>query len=79
MPYLVFDGCCEEAFNFYKSVFGGNFHYVGRYGDLPIKLTKFLNTTAEQKIMHISLPIAGNTVLVGSDRLSRSHYLKCDR
>ena len=33
--YLTFDGNCEEAFNFYKSVFGGEFPYIGRYKDMP--------------------------------------------
>lgn len=33
--YLTFNGNCEEAFNFYKSVFGGEFPYIGRFGDMP--------------------------------------------
>ena len=33
--YLTFNGNCEEAFNFYKSVFGVDFQYVGRYKDVP--------------------------------------------
>ena len=33
--YLTFNGNCEEAFNFYKSVFGGDFPYIGRFGDMP--------------------------------------------
>ena len=33
--YLTFNGNCEEAFNFYKSVFGGEFPYIGRYKDMP--------------------------------------------
>ena len=33
--YLNFDGNCEEAFLFYKSVFGGEFPYIGRFGDMP--------------------------------------------
>ena len=34
-PYLNFNGNCEEAFNFYKSVFGGEFQYLGRFKDMP--------------------------------------------
>lgn len=34
-PYITFNGNCEEAFNFYKSVFGGEFSYIGRFGDMP--------------------------------------------
>ena len=33
--YLTFNGNCEEAFNFYKSVFGGEFPYIGRFKDMP--------------------------------------------
>jgi PhnB protein len=33
--YLTFNGNCEEAFNFYKSVFGGEIPYLGRYKDMP--------------------------------------------
>ena len=34
-PYLNFDGKAEEAFNFYKSVFGGEFSAVHRMGEMP--------------------------------------------
>lgn len=34
-PYLTFDGNCEQAFDFYKSVFGGEFTYIGRFKDMP--------------------------------------------
>lgn len=34
-PYLTFNGNCEEAFTFYKSVFGGDFPYVGRFKEMP--------------------------------------------
>jgi uncharacterized glyoxalase superfamily protein PhnB len=34
-PYLSFNGTCEEAFNFYRSVFGGDFLFVGRFKDMP--------------------------------------------
>ena len=33
--YLTFNGNCEEAFNFYKSVFGGEYPYIGRFKDMP--------------------------------------------
>ncbi|WP_020533650.1 VOC family protein [Flexithrix dorotheae] len=67
-PYLTFNGNCEEAFNFYKSVFGGEFPYVGRYGEMPPQ-EGIPPMTAEQKnkIMHISLPISKETTLMGSD------------
>jgi PhnB protein len=68
--YLTFNGNCEEAFNFYKSVFGGEFPYIGRYKDMPPqdghKMDNMDNKDAE-KIMHVSLPISKETVLMGSD------------
>lgn len=64
-PYLIFEGNCEEAFNFYKSIFGGEFTYIGRFGEIPgdNKVPKEM----QNKIMHISLPIAEGVVLSGSD------------
>jgi PhnB protein len=64
-PYLNFNGNTEEAFNFYKSVFGGEFAMVSRFKDIP---AEFKGPAHEDnKIMHISLPIAGGSVLMGSD------------
>jgi len=64
-PYLNFNGNTEEAFNFYKSVFGGEFTMVGRYKDMP---EEYRGPESEwNKIMHISLPIKGGSVLMGSD------------
>ncbi len=36
-PYLLFDGNCEEAFLFYKSVFGGEFPYIGKFKEMPVE------------------------------------------
>jgi PhnB protein len=64
-PYLVFNGNCEEAFNFYKSVFGGEFGMISRFSDIP---AEFAHPEAEKdKIIHISLPIGNSSVLMGSD------------
>lgn len=65
--YLTFPGQCEEAFNFYKAAFGGEFTYIGRFGEMPPGEDGNGCPPAEaDKIMHVSLPI-GNTVLMGSD------------
>jgi PhnB protein len=64
-PYLTFNGKCEEAFNFYKSVFGGDFPYIGRYKDMPSEHP--IPESDKEKIMHVSLPISKETVLMGSD------------
>ena len=66
--YLTFNGNCEEAFNFYKSVFGGEFPYIGRFGDMPPSEDgKQVPDEDKNKIMHVSLPISQETVLMGSD------------
>jgi PhnB protein len=64
-PYLTFKNNCEEAFTFYKSVFGGDFTYIGRFKDMPTTDNNCPPAEGD-KIMHISLPI-GNTVIMGSD------------
>lgn len=66
-PYLTFSGNCEEAFYLYQKVFGGNFGYVGRYGEMPPMDGKSCPESEANKIMHISLPISKETVLMGSD------------
>ncbi|HYC40837.1 MAG TPA: VOC family protein [Chitinophagaceae bacterium] len=65
--YLSFEGNCEEAFNFYKSVFGGEFSYIGRFSDMPPQKGVTLSDADKNKIMHVSLPISKETVLMGSD------------
>ncbi len=64
-PYLNFDGNCEEAFNFYKSVFGGEFTEMNRFSEMPD--ASALSPADAHRIMHITLPIGGDTVLMGSD------------
>ncbi len=66
-PYLTFLGNCEEAFNYYKSVFGGDFSYVGRFSEMPPQEGVELSEDDKNKIMHISLPISEETILMGSD------------
>ena|SRR5215211_4398736 len=66
-PYINFLGNCEEAFNFYKSVFGGGFGMVGRYKDMPPSEGANVGDVDGEKIMHISLPIGKETWLMGSD------------
>ena len=65
--YLTFNGNCLEAFNFYKSVFGGEFPYIGRYKDMPANENHPVSPGEEDRIMHISLPISQETMLMGCD------------
>ncbi len=66
--YLNFDGSAEEAFNFYKSVFGGEFSNVVRYKEFPMEGVS-VPEKDQDKMTHISLPISEDTVLMASDVL----------
>lgn len=62
--YLNFNGNTEEAFNFYKTVFGGEFVTVQRFKDTPY--ADNMPVEEKEKIMHIALPI-GDNLLMGTD------------
>ncbi|HOS48566.1 MAG TPA: VOC family protein [Bacteroidia bacterium] len=64
-PHINFNGNAEEAFNFYKSVFGGEFAKVMRFKDLASDDFPVSEKEAN-KIMHIALPI-GKNVLMAND------------
>jgi PhnB protein len=66
-PYLNFSGNTEDAFNFYKSVFGGEFEMIQRFKETS-EAAK-LPPSDHDKIMHIALPIGKNNVLMGTDAL----------
>ena len=65
--YLTFNGNCEDAFNFYKSAFNSDFTYIGRFKDMPPTDGKTCSPEEGEKIMHVSLPISNETILMGSD------------
>lgn len=64
-PYINFNGNAEEAFTFYKSVFGGEFTKIMRFKDLSSAEFPVAEKEAN-KIMRIALPI-GNNVLIAND------------
>lgn len=67
-PYLNFAGNTEEAFNFYKSVFGTEFiGPVQRFKDTPFGAQ--MSDEDKEKIMHIALPIGNNVILMATDSL----------
>ncbi len=67
--YLNFPGRTEEAFNFYKSVFDGEFTSFQRFKDVPNLPEKEKMSPADlEKIMHVSLKV-GNDVLMGTDAM----------
>jgi PhnB protein len=67
-PYIHFNGNAEEAFSFYKSVFGGEFVKVLRYKDLSGPEYPIPENDAN-RLMHIALPIGKTDLLLGSDVL----------
>lgn len=62
--YLTFDGNCGEAFEFYKSIFGGEYTMKSKFSEGPMDVDEEM----KDKIMHVSLKV-GDQVLMGSDGL----------
>lgn len=67
-PYIHFNGNAEDAFTFYRSVFGGEFAKIIRYKDLSGPDHPIPENDAN-RIMHIVLPVGKSDVLMGSDVL----------
>ena len=65
-PWINFNGNAEEAFTFYKSVFGGEFTKILRFKDLASEDFQPAENEAN-KIMYIALPIGKNNVLIAND------------
>ena len=67
--YLNFPRNTEEAFNFYKSVFGGEFvGGVNRMGEVPVQVGQPpLSDIDKNLVMHVALPILGGHMLMGTD------------
>ncbi len=64
--WINFNGNAEEAFTFYKSVFGGEFIKIIRFKDVQGD-TSHITEKEENKIMYIALPIGNSTILVAND------------
>ena len=67
-PYLNFAGNTEQAFEFYKSIFGGGFTSIVRFKDMPMEGVN-IPKEDENKIMHIALPVGREDILMASDVL----------
>jgi PhnB protein len=67
-PYIYFNGNTEEAFTFYKSVFGGEFAKISRYKDISSPEFPVAENDAN-RIMHIALPVGKSNLLMASDVL----------
>ncbi len=65
--YLNFDGNCADAFDFYKSVFGGAFMMKQTFAEGPPGME--IKPSEKTRILHVALPV-GDAVLMGSDTMS---------
>jgi PhnB protein len=73
-PYINYPGTTEEAFNFYKSVFGGELVGLTRFKDTPEG--NKLSDIEKEKIMYVSLPLGNGNTLMATDALeSMGHPL----
>jgi len=66
--YLNFQGNAEEAMGFYRSIFGGEFSSVVKFKDMPMEGVE-IPAADQDKMMHISLPLDEDEVLMASDAL----------
>lgn len=64
-PYLNFDGNAQQAFDFYRSVFGGEFAQVVRYRDFPGQMG--VGEDQLDKLAHIALPLGQSNLLMATD------------
>lgn len=73
-PHINFNGNAEEAFTFYKSVFGGEFSKIIRFKELSSPEMPIAENEAN-KIMHIALPIGENMLMANDvpERMGRTN------
>jgi PhnB protein len=65
--YLNFDGNCEEAFNFYKKVFGVELAHISYFKDMPPQEGQAASEIDGNRVMHVSISLGNGTALMGSD------------
>ena len=68
--YLTFEGTCEEAFLYYQSIFGGEFASISKFSEMPENPDYPIQDQDKDKLMHVTLPISEETLLMGSDTAS---------
>ena len=68
-PYLDFDGCCEEALEFYRDTLGARVDMLMRFKDSPDqRALKSIPTGAENKVMHSSFRVGASTLMAADGR-----------
>lgn len=65
--YLIFNGNCKEAFDFYKSVFNAEYEHIATFGEMQKDGDISLSPEDAKKIMHVVLPIKDQFIMMGSD------------
>ena len=74
-PYLFFSGRCEEALAFYSTVLGAEVAYMMRYSDSPEAIPPgMLAPGFEDKIMHATFTIAGNTLMASDSSEENTNF-----
>lgn len=63
-PYLAFDGCCRDAFEFYEKALGGRISFIQTMGESP--MASSVPPEAHGRVLHVTLHI-GDQVLQGAD------------
>lgn len=69
MPYLNFDGNCEEAFRWYESIFGGKIQHISKYGDIPDNPNTPMSDEQKTKVMHAQLMLTESGGISGADAI----------
>lgn len=65
--YLTFNGNCREAFEFYASAFQKELGEISTFGEMPPQEGQQMPEEHKDRIMHVSLPISDETMIMGSD------------
>jgi PhnB protein len=65
--YLNFNGNCEEAFNYYQTIFGGQVNFFGRFKDMPTEDGMEIPSEFGNRVMHVSLTFDNGHIIMGSD------------
>lgn len=68
-PYIIFNGNCEDALNFYAKALGGKPGHISRYADVPDNQMGMDG----QKVMHTHFEVDGNTLFMASDGPSNAN------
>lgn len=67
MPYLNFNGDCEEAFLWYEKIFEGKIQHLSRYGDIPDNANAPMSDEQKKKVMHAQLMLTESGGISGAD------------